>query len=84
MSHLKKRFFNHSEGGWEGQNKSVPYICDILVMFGQYLVHIYQSEIILLLFEQGSEERGGAKISKLSKFQKKFQFWYKGGDGSQI
>ena len=26
MSHLKKSFFNHSEGGWEGQNRSVPYI----------------------------------------------------------
>ena len=25
LNHLKKIIFNHSEGGWEGQNKSVPY-----------------------------------------------------------
>ena len=25
LSHLKKIIFNHSEGVWEGQNKSVPY-----------------------------------------------------------
>ena len=26
LNHLKKVLFNHSEGGWEGQNISVPYI----------------------------------------------------------
>ena len=25
LSYLKKIIFYHSEGGWEGQNKSVPY-----------------------------------------------------------
>ena len=25
-NHLKKIIFNHLEGGWEGQNKSVPYM----------------------------------------------------------
>ena len=30
LSHLKKIIFNHSEGGWEGQNKSLSYRALIL------------------------------------------------------
>ena len=35
LRHLKKIIFNHSEGGWEGLNKSVPYIDLNDCVFGQ-------------------------------------------------
>ena len=42
LSHLKKIIFNHSEGGWEGQNKSVPYRGGVL------WVSIYQGVLMYL------------------------------------
>ena len=56
LSHLNKIIFNHSEGGWEGQNKSVPYRGRVL------WVRIYQGGLDVLGTELvGIDEVKGGK-----------------------
>ena len=58
MSHLKKIIFNHSEGVWEGQNKSVPYI------FG-FKSRETNTHVLLILRLSDPGEVGGLKGSTL-------------------